>query len=146
MHGRRLTIVALSGWLVGRPGSVPDPADDATQGLPVLRPATDGHRHGPPQAVGQPATAIAGRDEAGGSAAAVLTPQMVDDLSDTLTVLMCCLEQLARQPLTQAARRQVAQADAATSRSSQLLWQSVRARSLGPVVPPHLPSRLEGRS
>ena len=63
---------------------------------------------------------------------------VVEDLSDILTVVMCCLEQLARQPLTQTAQRQVARAKAATSRFGPLLWQSIDARSIGSVVSPHL--------
>ena len=89
---------------------------------------------------------VVGRDDAGESALTVLTPQAADDLIDMLTVVMCCLEQLARQPLTQTAQRQVARSSAAMSRSRQLLWQPVGATSLGPVVSPHLPSHLEKRS
>ena len=63
---------------------------------------------------------------------------VVEDLSDILTVVMCCLEQLARQPLTQTAQRQVARANAATSRFGPLLWQLVDARSNGSIILPHL--------
>ncbi len=50
---------------------------------------------------------------------------VVEDLSDMLTVIMGNLEQLARQPLTPHAAAQVARADLAVHRAGQLLWRSM---------------------
>ena len=116
--------MTLSGGLLGQPPSVPGPA----AGLPQAVPGD-----------------VLGYREAGGTAPGGLTPQGMEDLSDMLTIVLCSLERLAREPLTQAAQHQLAQASAATSRSGEILWHAVGARSLGPATPPYLPSHLEQR-
>ena len=122
MHSRRSAIMTLSGGLLGQPRPDPGPGAVLLQATPVN---------------------VVAYDDAGGTAAGALTPQGVEDLSDTLTIVLCSLERLAREPLTQAAQHQLAQASAATCRSGEILWQAGGARSLVPVASSYQPFRLE---
>lgn len=89
---------------------------------------------------------VAERDGAGERAPGALMRQAAEGLGDMLTVLMCSLEQLNRQPMTPRANHLLACADIAACRAGQLLWQALDAgEGAGPAVPPGPASCMEIR-
>ncbi len=72
-----------------------------------------------------------------GLAPRTLAPDVVEDLSDMLTVIMGNLDLLAHQPLPPHAARQVARADLAVHRAGWFLWTSMDPAPTSVVaVPP----------